>query len=109
MPKKLYLFIHFLINCLLLSQLYILQNTKKCTQRYRRQLRRGQISWSSQYLGVAAILVRGRSVLMTAMDTTVPSQKALPKISNKYLTRYKNLCKTEQENKNLKLSGAPEN
>ena len=46
---------------------------------------------------------------MTAMDTTVPSQKALQKLSNKYLTRYKNLCKNEQENKNLKLSGASEN
>ena len=67
---------------------------------------RGQSSWSSQYLGVAAILVRARSILMTA---TIPSQKALQKFSNKYLTRYKNLCKNEQENNNLKLSGASEN
>ena len=52
---------------------------------------RGQSSWSSQYLGIAAILVRGRSILMTAMDTTVPSQNDLQKLSNKYLTRYKNV------------------
>ena len=43
------------------------------------------------------------------MTATIPSQKALQKLSNKYLTRYKNLCKNEQENKNLKLSGASEN
>ena len=46
---------------------------------------------------------------MTAMDTTVPSQNALQKLSNKYLTRYQNLCKNKQENKNVKLSGASEN
>ena len=43
------------------------------------------------------------------MTATIPSQKALQKLSNIYLTRYKNLCKNEQENKNLKLSGASEN
>ena len=43
------------------------------------------------------------------MTATIPSQKALQKLSNKYLTRHINLCKNEQENKNLKLSGASEN
>ena len=92
MPKKLYLFIYFFNKLFVIVSAVYFIKYEKCTQRYRRQLRRGQSSWSSQYLGVAAIRERGCSILMTAMYTTVPSQKALQKLSNKYLTRYKNLC-----------------
>ena len=93
MPKKLYLFINFFNKLfVIVSAVYFIKHEKMYTEMY-----------------TAAILVRGRSILMTAMYTTVPSQNALQKISNKYLTRYKNLCKNEQENKNLKLSGASEN
>ena len=78
MPKKLYLFIHFFNKLFVIVSAVYFKKHEKIYTEIPKTIRRGQSSWSSQYLGVAAILVRGHSILMTAMDTKLLFPHKMP-------------------------------